>query len=202
VFVLEIEVGSDYPYMPPKLRFETRILHPNIASETGVLLFGEGWRASYQIYEVLLAVRRLLVEPDLVHSDDRVVKEMFMNEHANFIQTARAWTDAYAAINFPQVLSPARSTYSEEFAALVAETSVSDPAILRQAADVTANALHAVGSDSVCMTDVAAILNCLAQHCPQLQEVLHAYGWVDCEFDQRHSLDLLHGALEHELAKN
>ena len=36
-YELEIEVPSQYPYEPPKIKFRTKIYHPNISSQTGVI---------------------------------------------------------------------------------------------------------------------------------------------------------------------
>ena len=37
VFKLEIRIPSKYPFEPPKMRFETKIWHPNISSQTGAI---------------------------------------------------------------------------------------------------------------------------------------------------------------------
>lgn len=36
-FVLEIKVPETYPFNPPKVRFVTKIWHPNISSVTGAI---------------------------------------------------------------------------------------------------------------------------------------------------------------------
>lgn len=36
-FILEIKVPETYPFNPPKVRFITRIWHPNISSVTGAI---------------------------------------------------------------------------------------------------------------------------------------------------------------------
>jgi ubiquitin-conjugating enzyme (huntingtin interacting protein 2) len=33
-FVVEIKIPMEYPFRPPKMKFETRIWHPNISSVT------------------------------------------------------------------------------------------------------------------------------------------------------------------------
>ena len=33
-YVVDIEIPSDYPFKPPKMRFATKIWHPNVSSQT------------------------------------------------------------------------------------------------------------------------------------------------------------------------
>jgi len=34
VYEVDIEVPSEYPFKPPKMRFITKVYHPNISSQT------------------------------------------------------------------------------------------------------------------------------------------------------------------------
>lgn len=36
-FIIDIEIGNEYPYKPPKMKFDTKIWHPNISSVTGAI---------------------------------------------------------------------------------------------------------------------------------------------------------------------
>ncbi len=37
IFIVDIEIPSDYPFVPPKMKFRTKIWHPNISSVTGAI---------------------------------------------------------------------------------------------------------------------------------------------------------------------
>ena len=37
LFQIDIALPPEYPYKPPKMRFETKIWHPNISSQTGAI---------------------------------------------------------------------------------------------------------------------------------------------------------------------
>jgi ubiquitin-protein ligase len=39
VFKISIDVGSDYPLAPPKMKFETKIFHPNVLFEVKIIFF-------------------------------------------------------------------------------------------------------------------------------------------------------------------
>ena len=38
IFYVDIILPDDYPFKPPKMKFMTPIYHPNISSQTGLLL--------------------------------------------------------------------------------------------------------------------------------------------------------------------
>ncbi|XP_041447739.1 ubiquitin-conjugating enzyme E2-22 kDa-like [Drosophila obscura] len=105
-FMLEIKVPETYPFRPPKVRFTTRIWHPNISSVTGAIcldILGDNWAAAMTLRTVLLSLQALLsaAEPD--DPQDAVVAHQFKDNYDQFLLTAKHWTSAYAGgpCNFP-----------------------------------------------------------------------------------------------------
>lgn len=43
VFKVDIQLDSQYPFAPPKMKFITRVWHPNVSSQTGAICLG-GYR--------------------------------------------------------------------------------------------------------------------------------------------------------------
>jgi ubiquitin-protein ligase len=39
-FVVDIVLPTEYPFMPPKMKFDTKVWHPNISSQTGAICLG------------------------------------------------------------------------------------------------------------------------------------------------------------------
>ena len=56
-FLVEIKLREDYPFMPPKMRFLTKIFHPNFNEEGYVRLpeLSERWSPALRVQHVLLA---------------------------------------------------------------------------------------------------------------------------------------------------
>ncbi|XP_026283440.1 ubiquitin-conjugating enzyme E2-22 kDa [Frankliniella occidentalis] len=98
-FVLEIKVPETYPFNPPKVRFLTKIWHPNISSVTGAIcldILKDQWAAAMTLRTVLLSLQALLsaAEPD--DPQDAVVAKQYKDAPEMFRLTARHWTAAYA----------------------------------------------------------------------------------------------------------
>lgn len=64
---MSISVPPTYPLQPPKMRFVTPIVHPNIALQTGEIcldLLKDAWTPAYSVLECVRAVRMLLSCPE------------------------------------------------------------------------------------------------------------------------------------------
>jgi len=98
-FKLEIVVPESYPFNPPKVRFLTKIWHPNISSVTGAIcldILKDQWAAAMTLRTVLLSLQALLsaAEPD--DPQDAVVARQYKDQPSIFRSTAQYWTGVYA----------------------------------------------------------------------------------------------------------
>lgn len=98
-FRLAIEVPDSYPFSPPKVKFITKIWHPNISSATGAIcldILKDQWAAAMTLRTVLLSIQALLsaAEPD--DPQDAVVAEQYKTDLSLFKQTAAYWACTYA----------------------------------------------------------------------------------------------------------
>ncbi|KAM3463897.1 hypothetical protein NHJ6243_002859 [Beauveria neobassiana] len=66
-WLIAIEIPDEYPLKPPKMRFVTQIVHPNIALQNGEIcldLLKDAWTPTYSVLECVRAVRMLLSCPE------------------------------------------------------------------------------------------------------------------------------------------
>jgi ubiquitin-conjugating enzyme (huntingtin interacting protein 2) len=98
-FFLDISIGTDYPYSPPKIKFSTKIWHPNISSQTGAIcldVLGKEWSPALTIRTALLSIQALLSLPEPDDPQDAEVATMYKQNRPMFIQTAKYWTSTFA----------------------------------------------------------------------------------------------------------
>lgn len=66
-WLINIQLSTSYPLSPPKMRFVTQIIHPNIALQTGEIcldLLKDKWTPTYSVLQCVRAVRMLLGYPE------------------------------------------------------------------------------------------------------------------------------------------
>ncbi|XP_038216324.1 ubiquitin-conjugating enzyme E2-22 kDa [Zerene cesonia] len=100
VFKLEIKVPETYPFNPPKIRFITKIWHPNVSSVTGAIcldILKDQWAAALTLRTVLLSIQALLAAAEPNDPQDAVVAKQFKESPQLFSLTARHWTNVYAS---------------------------------------------------------------------------------------------------------
>ncbi|XP_063237425.1 ubiquitin-conjugating enzyme E2-22 kDa [Bacillus rossius redtenbacheri] len=98
-FILEIKVPETYPFNPPKVRFITKIWHPNISSVTGAIcldILKDQWAAAMTLRTVLLSLQALMAAAEPDDPQDAVVAKQFKESPDMFRQTACHWTAVYA----------------------------------------------------------------------------------------------------------
>ncbi|KAK9687894.1 ubiquitin-conjugating enzyme E2 N [Basidiobolus ranarum] len=100
-FSLELFLPEDYPMAPPKVRFLTKIYHPNIDKLGRICLdiLKDKWSPALQIRTVLLSIQALLSAPNPDDPLANDVAQHWKEDEKDAIATARAWTMKHAASN-------------------------------------------------------------------------------------------------------
>jgi len=97
-FKLELFLCGSYPMDPPKVRFLTKIYHPNVDKLGRICLdiLKDKWSPALQVQAVLLSIQALLSAPN---PDDPLANDVAQrwkeNEKAA-MDEARRWTAMYA----------------------------------------------------------------------------------------------------------
>lgn len=99
VFKINIEIPPDYPFKPPIMKFETRIWHPNISSQTGAIcldILKNEWTPALTIRTALISLQALLSSPEPDDPQDAEVATMYKGDRAEFNRKAAEWVETFA----------------------------------------------------------------------------------------------------------
>ncbi|KAH7363284.1 ubiquitin-conjugating enzyme [Plectosphaerella cucumerina] len=98
-YQVDIVIPDNYPFKSPVMRFETKIWHPNISSQTGAICLdtlGSGWSPVQTVKTALLSLRMLLEFPNPSDPQDAEVAKMMLERPEDFTQKAHEWAIYHA----------------------------------------------------------------------------------------------------------
>ena len=99
VFIIDIVIPNDYPFKPPKMKFDTKIWHPNISSVTGAIcldILKNEWTPALTIRTALISLQALMCEPVPDDPQDAVVAKEYLTDIKKFNEKAKQWVEEYA----------------------------------------------------------------------------------------------------------
>eukprot|EP00049_Salpingoeca_infusionum_P018619 m.358020 g.358020 ORF g.358020 m.358020 type:complete len:150 (+) comp18019_c0_seq1:324-773(+) len=99
-FKLELFLPAEYPMGSPKVRFLTKIYHPNVDRVGRICLdiLKDKWTPALQIRTVLLSIQALLDTPEPDDPLDPKVAEHWKSDPAGAKRKAAEWTAQYAQL--------------------------------------------------------------------------------------------------------
>lgn len=115
-YIVNIVIPSEYPFKPPLMKFNTKVWHPNVSSQTvySPALTGQdhtnasqgaicldtlstAWSPVLTIKSALLSLQSLLSTPEPKDPQDAEVARMLMQHPEQFKQVAREWAIKHAS---------------------------------------------------------------------------------------------------------
>lgn len=92
-FKLSLKFGEDYPYRPPKVKFESPCFHPNVSKDGHICLdiLKDEWSATYDIKAILISIQSLLSDPNNESPLNPLAAQMWHNKEAyrSFLMISR-----------------------------------------------------------------------------------------------------------------
>mmetsp|Transcript_11073 Transcript_11073/g.16891 ORF Transcript_11073/g.16891 Transcript_11073/m.16891 type:complete len:204 (+) Transcript_11073:134-745(+) len=100
VFDVDILIDGEYPFAPPKMKFITKIWHPNVSSATGAIcldILKDQWTPALTIKTAMMSLQALLCSPEPNDPQDAQVAKMYLENKPEFDRTAKFWVEQYAS---------------------------------------------------------------------------------------------------------
>ncbi|ORZ38048.1 ubiquitin-conjugating enzyme 2 [Catenaria anguillulae PL171] len=99
VFGFDLDLTTDYPFKPPKVKLTTKIYHCNIDDDGSIcmgVLKADGWKPSTKIADVLLTLQNLIAEPNPDDPLSAHKAEQYRSDRASYDKEAKRYTAQYA----------------------------------------------------------------------------------------------------------
>ncbi|PNS15494.1 ubiquitin-conjugating enzyme E2-16 kDa [Sphaceloma murrayae] len=120
IFRVDIRIPNEYPFQPPKMKFLTKIWHPNISSVTGAICLdtlGTAWSPILTLKSALISLQSLLSSPEPKDPQDAEVARMLITDPEAFVKKAQEWAVQYAGAPAEKSIgseSTSKSTQDQE----------------------------------------------------------------------------------------
>jgi len=92
-------IPDSYPFQPVKMKFITKVYHPNISSASGAIcldILKDAWSPVLTLKSTLISLQSLLCSPEPNDPQDAEVAKHYTTSKNSFDDTARYWTQIYA----------------------------------------------------------------------------------------------------------
>jgi len=98
-YEVDIVIPSSYPFSPPKMKFLTKLYHPNVSSASGAIcldILKDAWSPVLTLKSTIISLQSLLCSPEPNDPQDAEVAKHYMTSREGFEETARYWAEIYA----------------------------------------------------------------------------------------------------------
>ncbi|XP_049587765.1 ubiquitin-conjugating enzyme E2 S [Syngnathus scovelli] len=98
VFRMRLVLGKDFPAVPPKGYFLTKIFHPNVGhkGEICVNVLKRDWKAELGLRHVLLTIKCLLIHPNPESALNEEAGRLLLEDYTEYEARARLLTEIHA----------------------------------------------------------------------------------------------------------
>ncbi|KAI0262424.1 ubiquitin-conjugating enzyme/RWD-like protein [Gloeopeniophorella convolvens] len=118
-FEVDIVIPDSYPFQPVKMKFITKVYHPNVSSASGAIcldILKDAWSPVLTLKSTLISLQSLLCSPEPNDPQDAEVAKHYMTSRTSFDDTARYWTHVYAGGPAPASAGKAGAGMRDEVA--------------------------------------------------------------------------------------
>ncbi|QRV77256.1 ubiquitin-conjugating enzyme [Ceratobasidium sp. AG-Ba] len=98
-YQVDIVIPDGYPFQPVKMKFITKVYHPNVSSASGAIcldILKDAWSPVLTLKSTLISLQSLLCSPEPDDPQDAEVAKHYLTSRSSFNETAKYWAETYA----------------------------------------------------------------------------------------------------------
>ncbi|GAB1525628.1 ubiquitin-conjugating enzyme [Rhizoctonia solani] len=98
-YQVDIVIPDSYPFQPVKMKFITKVYHPNVSSASGAIcldILKDAWSPVLTLKSTLISLQSLLCSPEPDDPQDAEVAKHYLTSRSSFNDTAKYWAEIYA----------------------------------------------------------------------------------------------------------
>jgi len=125
-YEVDIVVPESYPFQPVKMKFVTKVYHPNVSSASGAIcldILKDAWSPVLTLKSTLISLQSLLCSPEPKDPQDAEVAKHYMTSRDSFNDTAKYWAQIYAGAPGGKGAGDAKEAGKEKEVAGLSESS-------------------------------------------------------------------------------
>jgi len=113
-FRVKLVLGKEFPNIPPKGFFLTKIFHPNVSpqGEICVNTLKKDWKPDLGIKQIFLTVKCLLIVPNPESALNEEAGKLLLEQYDDYFQRAKMMTEIHAKVS--QVQQSNQQSVSDE----------------------------------------------------------------------------------------
>ncbi|VVU94745.1 Ubiquitin-conjugating enzyme [seawater metagenome] len=95
IFKLNLEFNTEYPLKPPKIKFLSKMFHPNIYTSGSICLdiLQNKWTPVQDIKSVLISIQSLLTDPNIDSPANMQAADLYKNDRKQYNKKVRKYAE-------------------------------------------------------------------------------------------------------------
>lgn len=102
IFKIKLSISKEYPSLPPKGHFMTKVFHPNVNPDSGEICVNtlkKDWTPNLGLKHILLTIRCLLIHPNPESALNTDAGKLLLENYDQYFSRAKMMTEVHA---FPE----------------------------------------------------------------------------------------------------